>query len=292
MFGRFFYSNMISKGGTKMGTFKKLGVYFLVLAAFLTSASFVTAETTMERIRRTGVLRMAGQAGGEPYWIKNLTTGEWSGFAVEFGKDLAKELGVKLEVVESGFGQSILDLQANKIDVSFCLSPTPKRALVVEFTRPLYFLSHGVIVRPGFKEVKTWEDLNNPKVRIAADIGSTHETFARRNAPKANIVAYKTLDDVVMAMLGKKVDVISTTLILGLKSVAKNPSLGKFIIPKPVAGGPVCAAVQREEDKTFRDFVSIWADYNRGLGNIQEWMLKALYETGVKPSDVPRDLQF
>jgi polar amino acid transport system substrate-binding protein len=275
-----------------MGTFRKLGTYFLVFSIFLMSASFATAETSMERIRRTGVLRMAGQVGGEPYWIKNLKTGEWSGFAVEFGKDVAKELGVKLEVVESGFGQSILDLEANKIDISFCLSPTPKRALVVEFTRPLYFLSHGVIVRPGFKKVNTWEDLNNPKVRIVADIGSTHEMFARRYAPKAHIVVYKTLDEVVMAMLGKKADVISTTLILGLKSVKKNPELGKFIIPKPVVAGPVCAAVQREPDKTFRDFVSVWADYNRGLGNIEDWILKALYETGVKPSDIPRDLKF
>lgn len=275
-----------------MGTFRKLGTYFLIFVIFLISASFVSAETTFERIRRTGVLRMAGQVGGDPYWIKDIKTGEWSGFAVEFGKDLAKELGVKLEVVESGFGQSILDLEANKIDISFCLSPTPKRALVVEFTRPLYFLSHGVIVRPGFKEVKTWEDLNNPKVRIVADIGSTHEMFARRYAPKANIVVYKTLDEVVMAMLAKKADIISTTMILGLKSVRKNPALGKFVIPKPVVGGPVCAAVPRENDKTFRDFVSIWADYNRGLANIQEWILQALYATGVKASDIPRDLQF
>jgi len=275
-----------------MGTFRKLGICFLVFAALLMSASFVTAETTFERIRRTGVMRSAAQVGWAPYWTKNLTTGEWEGFAVEFGKDLANELGVKLEHVESTSGQSILDLQVNKIEISFCLTPSPKRMLSVDFTRPLYFLSHGVIVRPGFKQVKTWEDLNDPKVKIVADLGSTHEMFARRYAPKANIAVFKTRDEATMALLGRRADVLSTTMILGLTAVKKNPELGKFVIPKPALFGPVCAAVPREDDKTFRDFVSNWADYNRGLGNIQEWMLKAIYSMGVKASDIPPDLQF
>jgi polar amino acid transport system substrate-binding protein len=236
---------------------------------------------------------MAGQVGGEPFFAKDIVTGEWRGFAIDFGKDLAKELGVKLEVVESGWGQSVLDLQTNKIELSMALTPMPKRALSVDFSTPVYYTPYGVIVRPGFKQVKTWEDLNDPKITIAADIGTTHETFARRYAPKANIIVFKTWDEVIMAMTGKRADAISTGALGGLTTVSKNRQIGKFVIlEEPLISGPVSAAVPRENDKTFRDFVSIWADYNRLVGNTREWILRALYATGVNPSDIPRGLSF
>ena len=251
-----------------------------------------TAESTFERIRKNGVLRMAAQVGGDPYFNRDLTTNEWYGFCVDFGNDIANELGVKLQVVESTYGQSVLDLQANKIDISFGLSPTPKRALVIEFTRPLFFNTHGIVTVKGFNKGKTWEELNNPNVRIAVDIGSTHETFARRYAPKAKIIGFKTRDEAVMAVLSKKADCLVNTVITSLTMLKKSPELGKFIIPNPAIFGPVCAGVPREDDKTFRDFISVWADYNRGLGNIQEWILKALGKVGIKASDIPSDFSF
>ena len=43
--------------------------------------------------------------------------------------------GSPVEIIESTWGNSVLDLQANKIDIMFGLSPTPSRALILEFTR-------------------------------------------------------------------------------------------------------------------------------------------------------------
>jgi len=33
-------------------------------------------------------------------------------------------------------------------------------------------------------------------------------------------------------------------------------------------------AVRREPDKRWRDFLSVWVDYNRGIGQMREWFLK------------------
>jgi len=43
---------------------------------------------------------------------------------IEMANDLAKLLDVKLEYTESTYGNSILDLQSNKIDLGFALNPT------------------------------------------------------------------------------------------------------------------------------------------------------------------------
>ncbi len=262
-----------------------------VVALMLAALPALAGESTFERIKKTGTMRIAGLVGEEPYFHKELKTGEWSGFVIEMARDIAKELGVKLEIVESTWGNSVLDLQANKVDISFGLNPTPKRALAIDFTRPIFYNSFAIVTRKGF-EAKTWKDLNTPKVKIAVDIGSTHELIARRYAPNATIIGFKTRDEVIMAIQAKRADCLIATIFLGLTSLKKNPELGKFLLPTPVLSLPVSAGVQREDDKTFREFVSVWADYSRGLGATREWILKALEPMGIKPVDIPPEVNF
>ena len=54
--------------------------------------------------------------------------------------------------------------------------------------------------------------------------------------------------------------------------------------------GSGAMAVRREPDKRWRDFLSVWVDYNRGIGQMREWFLKGLALSGVKPEDVPVEL--
>lgn len=272
--------------------FRTVGLTVLAFSV-LTLATWpaLASESTFDRIKRTGTVRVAAVVGEEPYFHKDLKTGEWSGFIIEMARDIAKELGGKLEILESSWGNMVLDLQSNKIDIAFGLNPTPKRGLAIDFTHPVFYNSFGIVTRKGF-EARTWKDLDNPKVKIAVDIGSSHELIARRYAPNANIIGFKSRDEVTLAVQSKRADCLVVTVILGLTSLKKNPELGKFMIPAPVLSAPVSAGVQREEDKTFRDFVSVWADYNRSLGTIREWILKSLEPMGVTASDIPPQVTF
>ena len=58
------------------------------------------AEATFDRIRRTGVLRIAALPGETPFFRKDLTTGEWSGVAIDMAKSIATAFNAKLEYVE------------------------------------------------------------------------------------------------------------------------------------------------------------------------------------------------
>ncbi|HTO60571.1 MAG TPA: transporter substrate-binding domain-containing protein, partial [Bradyrhizobium sp.] len=91
------------------------------------------ADNTLDRVRAAKVMRIAVLPGELPYFNKDLASGTWSGMCIEMANDIAKLLDVKLDYIESTYGNSILDLQANKIDVGFALNPTPQRALVVDF---------------------------------------------------------------------------------------------------------------------------------------------------------------
>jgi polar amino acid transport system substrate-binding protein len=204
--------------------------------------------------------------------------------------DIAKLLDVKLAYTESTYGNSILDLQANKIDLGFALNPTPQRALVVDFTSLVFPHPFGAMLKKGL-EAKTWADINKPSVNIAVDVGSANEAVARRFAPNAAIKSLKSRDEVMLEMASGRVDCVVNALVLGLTAIAKNPNLGSYkILQSPAVTISSSMAVRRESDKRWRDFLSVWVDYNRGVGQMREWFVKGLGLSGVKPEDVPVEL--
>jgi polar amino acid transport system substrate-binding protein len=265
----------------------------LAASAFIGSARAQGAnESTFERVQRTKVLRIAALPGELPYFHKDISTGEWTGSAISMAKDIAKVFDAKLEYLESTYGNSVLDLQANKVDLAFALNPTPQRALSIGFTNAMIIHPFGVVARSGF-DPKLWADLNKPEVRVVCDIGSLHEVIAHRFTPKATITAYKTRDDAVLAMQGGRADADILAAMLGITAIAKNPRLGSFrLIGGPTVALPSCMGVRREPDTRFKEVINAWLDMNRGTGQIRQWMIEGILQTGAKETDIPADLSF
>ena len=251
-----------------------------------------SADSTFDRVRRTKTMRIAVFPGATPYFVKDLASGEWSGACMEMAKDIAKVFDAKLEFVESTYGNAVLDLQSNKIDLALALNPTPARALSVTFTHPMIIHPFGGVVRKGLSP-KTWSDINKPDVRVVYDIGSLHETAAKRYCPKAQLTGFKTTDECTLNLQSGRADVHILAAVLGLSEVAKNPNLGSYVLlTEPFVALPSCLGVQREPDTRFREVVDAWLDMNRGTGQIREWMLEALGKAGVTPDMVPSTLTF
>ena len=67
------------------------------------------------------------------------------------------------------------------------------------------------------------------------------------------------------------------TAILGLSTIGKNPSLGSYhLLTGPLVALPSCLGLQREPDPRFADVINAWIDFNRGTGQIREWLLEGL----------------
>ena len=260
--------------------------------AIIGRAQAQARESVFERVTRTKVLRIAALPGEAPYFFKDIATGEWSGSAIDVARGLAAVWDAKLEYIESTYGNSVLDLQANKVDIAFALNPTPVRALSIGFSKPLIVHPFGVIAKKGFLP-STWGDINKPEVNIAVDLGSLHETSARRFAPKGTITAYKNRDDAILAMSAGRADVDVLAAMLAITAIAKNPSLGTFrLLSNPVVALPSCCGLQREPDTRFKEVVDAFIDMNRGTGQIRDWMIQAILKSGAKAEDIPAELSF
>jgi polar amino acid transport system substrate-binding protein len=263
-------------------------------ASFFIGAAYAetSVESTFDRVNKTKQLRMAVVSGSPPYFKKDLATGTWAGAAVEMAKSIAAIWNAEVVYVESTFGNSVLDVQANKIDIAFALNPTPQRALSIGFTRPYIVAPFGCLARQGF-EPKTWADLNKPDIRIVFDLGSLHETCARRFAPKAQLTGYKSIDECILAFQAGRADAEVLAATIGLSTVGKNATLGPYhLLSTPTVSLPSCYGVQREPDTRFVEVVNAWIDFNRGIGTIREQMIAGLGLNGVTPDQVPAELSF
>ena len=136
------------------------------------------------------MLRIAALPGELPYFQRDPASGEWSGACIEMAKDIARTFDANVTYLDSTFGNSVLDLQSNKVDLAFALNATPARALSITFTRPMIIHPFGCLAKQGLAP-KTWDDLNRPELTIVFDIGSLHEIAARRYCPKAQLTGYR-----------------------------------------------------------------------------------------------------
>ena len=249
-------------------------------------------ESTVDRIQRTKVLRIAALPGELPYFSKDLASGEWKGAAIEFARDLASAFDAKLEYVESTYGGSVLDLQANKIDIGFALAATPQRALAISFSQPFFIHAYGCLAKKGF-DPRTWDDINKPDVRICYDIGSLHDTAAHRYAPRAQLTGYKTRDEATLAFQSGRADVFILAAMLGLSTIGRNPSLGPYhMLTGPLVALPSNFGVRREADTRWVEVVNAWIQYNRGTGQVREWMIGGLALNGVTKEQIPPEVTF
>jgi polar amino acid transport system substrate-binding protein len=250
-----------------------------------------TSQNTFDRILATKKMRLGAVAAGAPWFMKEQATGKWAGQFYDIGSALAQDMGVELELVETTWGNAILDLQADKIDIMFGLNPTPKRAMAIDFSNTVYDSALVMIVRPGYAP-KTWAELNDPNVKISVDLGSAHDQVAGRLCPKAQILRFKSIDEATLALRSGRVDAQCIFWMGGVRAVKRDPDLGKVVVPQPLFGSTSNAGFRREADKTWRDFVSVWITYSRGLGLVREAVVASLAKVGLTLDDIPPGVTF
>jgi polar amino acid transport system substrate-binding protein len=266
-----------------------------VILAVLCASALVPAmaqTSKVDEIRARGTLRMAGILNEDPYFSKDPRTGEWRGFAVEMARTIAADIGVILEVVESSWANSILDVQSGKVDLALALTALPKRALAVHFTSPTYYNSFVIISPKANMKDKSWAQLNDPSITIAVDLGSAQDQITKQMLPKAKILRFKTRDEAVIALTSGKADAVINTVLNGMVMTKKNAALGKVYVPQPLLSSPSVIGLNYKTDDTWKQFVSAWADYNRRVGNNQTWILKGLEPFGISLDDLPVGFSF
>ncbi len=145
----------------------------------------VARESAVEQVMKRGTLRV-GMSTFVPWAMKD-KTGKLIGFEIDVARQLANDMGVKIEFVPTKWAGILPALLTGKFDVIIGgMSVRPDRNLKVNFTIPYDYAGQSIVANKkkaaGFKRL---EDFNRLDVTIAARLGSTAADAANKFMPKA-----------------------------------------------------------------------------------------------------------
>ena len=87
------------------------------------------------------------------------------------------------------------------------MTVTPQRNLRVNFADPYIVVGQTIVLRKDKAgEIKSFQDLNDPKYKIAVKLGTTGEQAVKRMIPKATLLQFETQDDAKLEVINGKVD--------------------------------------------------------------------------------------
>lgn len=189
----------------------------LAAAAGCDSRKEPDLSSVQEKMRESHIYGQSklriGVATNEPL-MGDLRNGQHIGFDVEIGRYIAASLGYQgeqqLEFVSVATEDRIPYLQGGTVDlVVSSFSMTEERKKLVSFAGPYFVTTQEVLVPVRLKdEIRTIEDLRNPKYKICTSGGSTTEAELEKRQVKALVV--KDVWDCVDGIRAGRYDAVSS----------------------------------------------------------------------------------
>jgi polar amino acid transport system substrate-binding protein len=242
---------------------KTLGSLAGGICLALVASQQAFAETTLEKIKRTGELTVGTEAAFPPFeFVKD---GKIVGYGSDILAEVVKELGVKklnqLDLPWQGILPGVL---AGKFDfVATTVGINPERARRYAYTMPIADGVPYAMKRKGDNLTKP-EDLNG-KV-VATQLASSTEPVARALDAKLKAAGgpgfkelklFTAFPESYVALASGEVDAVIQSLPSLAALVKEKPDVFELLAPTPQDGGfNYLAWVTRPDDKDLRDAIS------------------------------------
>ena len=160
-------------------------------AAEAVPARAAVPASRLDEILARGVLRVGTTGDYKPFSYR-VGTGDFIGLDVALAGDLARTLGVKLQVVPTTWGTMMADLGDDRFDLAMGgVSISLERQKRAWFSIPYLRDGKTPIARcEDARKYQTLADIDRPEVRLIVNPGGTNERFARARAPHATLMVF------------------------------------------------------------------------------------------------------
>ena len=236
---------------------------FAKLTAFAVSALIAVgaqAETTLEKIKRTGTVTVGTEAAFPPFeFVEN-------GKIVGYGKDILDyiiaDLGVELVQLDLPWQGILPGVLAGKFDfVATTVSVRPERAKTYAFTVPIAEGTTWVMKRKEDDSITKVDDIAGKVVSAQLSSGgqAAAEDFekdmqARGVGSFGELKLFTAYPEIFMATANGTADVAIGPL--PTLAVASKKSEGTFELVGPIRDPSYMGWVTRPEDTDLRDYLS------------------------------------
>lgn len=209
----------------------------LLAAAGLSLLMSVSAQAgpRLDHIMQNHVLRVGTPGDYQPFAIRT-ADGQYKGHDIDMIEAMAKELGAKVEYVQTSWPNLMKDLQADKFDVAVGgITRTAARIGQIAML-PGYapFGKVALVRKEDQSKFKTLADLNKSSVRVIKNPGGTNEAFVLANLKQATVSTHDKNAEIPALIADGKGDVMITETYEALHYAKDNPKLAAIFIDHPL----------------------------------------------------------
>jgi ABC-type amino acid transport substrate-binding protein len=230
----------------------------------LMAASSAWAGPVLERVQRSGELRVCIWPDYYGVTLRNPLTQKLSGIDIDLSAELARDLKVKLSYVESSFPKLIEDVTGDRCDVAmFAVGVLPSRAQHLRFTRPYMSSDIYAVTTRSNRAVRQWDDIDQPGVKVAVQAGTFMEPVMKAALQRATMVVVKPPQTREQELESGRVDVFMTDYPYS-RRLLDSADWARLVAPtKPFHVLPYAYAVKPGDD-------AWWNEVDRFVERIQK----------------------
>ena len=234
-----------------------LAVLLCWLSAPVMAADIELAKkSTLSKILERGELRVGFEAGYMPFEMTD-KKGNFVGFDIDFGKRMAKAMGVKYVPVNTAWDGIIPALLTKKFDIIMSgMTVTQARNLKVNFADPYIIAGQTILINKKHAgTIKSYKDLNDPKFIVTSKLGTTGEQAVKRMIPKCTYKSFETEPEAALEVVNGRADAFIYDLPYCGQFMASQGA-GKLIhLDKPFTFEPLAWAI-RKGDPDFMNWLN------------------------------------
>jgi len=204
-------------------------------------------SSNLEQILQRGSLRVGLEAGYMPFEMTD-KKGKVVGFDVDMVTEMAKAMGVKLEIINTAWDGIIPGLMSNKYDlIASGMTINQERNLKVNFANPYIVVGQTALIsKASAGKINSWKDLNAEGITITSKLGTTGEQAAKRLFPKATYKSFEMEDQAMLEAMNGKAD--ATVYDLPMTSIfyaQHGQAAGMKFLNKPFTYEPLGWAINK-----------------------------------------------
>lgn len=182
-----------------------------VALGLLCSGLVAQADTVAERIRRSAALRVCVWPDYYSITYRSPRDQRWSGIDIELSAELARELGVRVDYVDSSFAKLVEDLMNDRCDIAmFGVGVTSQRKQALAFSQPYLQSDIYAVTNRTSRVVRYWDDIDKPGVLVAVQAGTFMEPVMAATLKQAKMVVISPPQTREQELEAGRVDVFMT----------------------------------------------------------------------------------
>jgi len=192
-----------------------------------------SADESLSKIKTKGRLVVGINAEFAPFEFHAMIGGKDTvvGFDLDLAKEIAKDMGVELELKELAFDALLTTLQSGQVDIIISgLSATEERRKAVDFSDVYYKGTQTLLTtKANLSKFNSFSDLKDKKIGL--QLSSLQDKLMTALIPDGKFTKIESMNTLFLSLKSNQIDGIVTSTIVNQMAIAANP---EFVIADKV----------------------------------------------------------